>query len=173
MKWLGPLFLEDFIWAQSRCPSSSSSFVYGTGPEHFQSQSVVYPSHSSTPLIYSTYLSVTKYPSHRRIDTKRIEIRIQNGGYSTSAPCTRRNLFEIALNQTEIRLHLPCTDWFGTANGHCPFTVPNHSVYGKYNLISVWFNKISNRFLCVYKRHFCVAFVYLFLLIYYLFLFIL
>ena len=28
--------------------------------------------------------------------------------------CTQRNLFEILLNQTEIRLYLPCTDWFGT-----------------------------------------------------------
>ena len=25
-----------------------------------------------------------------------------------------QNLFEILINQTEIRLYLPCTDWFGT-----------------------------------------------------------
>ena len=29
--------------------------------------------------------------------------------------------------------------------------VPNQSVHGKYNLISVWFHKISKRFLCVYS----------------------
>ena len=33
---------------------------------------------------------------------------------------TQRNLFEIYLNQTEIRLYLPFSDWFGTANGR-PF----------------------------------------------------
>ena len=36
-------------------------------------------------------------------------------------------------NQTDVRL------------------VPNQSENGKYNLISAWFNKISKRFLCVYK----------------------
>ena len=30
---------------------------------------------------------------------------------------TQRNIFEILLKQTEIRLYLSCTDWFGTANG--------------------------------------------------------
>ena len=30
--------------------------------------------------------------------------------------------------------------------------VPNQSKKGKYNLISVWFNNISKRFLCMYKR---------------------
>ena len=34
-------------------------------------------------------------------------------------------------------------------NGHCPFAVPNQSENGKYNLISVWFNKIPKIFLCV------------------------
>ena len=38
---------------------------------------------------------------------------------------------------------LPETDWFGTANGQCPFAVQNQSVHGKYNLILVWFDKIS------------------------------
>ena len=28
--------------------------------------------------------------------------------------CTQRNLFKILLNQTEIRLYLPFSDWFGT-----------------------------------------------------------
>ena len=32
----------------------------------------------------------------------------------THASCTQRNLFEILLNQTEIRLYLPFFDWFGT-----------------------------------------------------------
>ena len=32
---------------------------------------------------------------------------------------TKRNLFQILLNQTEIRLYLPCTDWFGIANVQC------------------------------------------------------
>ena len=59
------------------------------------------------------------------------------------------NLFEILLNETEIRLYLPCTDWFGTANGHRSFDVPNQLKNDKCNLISVSFNKISKRFLCV------------------------
>ena len=41
--------------------------------------------------------------------------------------CLQRNLLENLLNQAEIRLYLPCTDWFGIANGHCPFAVPNQS----------------------------------------------
>ena len=32
--------------------------------------------------------------------------------------------------------------------------VPNLSVHGKYNLISVWFNKIPIRFLCVCTKYF-------------------
>ena len=48
----------------------------------------------------------------------------------------RETLFEILLNQTEIRLYLPCTDWFGTANGQCPFAVRNHSEKEKNNPIS-------------------------------------
>ena len=28
--------------------------------------------------------------------------------------CTQTNIFQIWLNQTEIRLYLPCTDWFGS-----------------------------------------------------------
>ena len=58
------------------------------------------------------------------------------------------NLFEILLNQPDIRLYLPFSDWFGTANWQCPFTVPNWSENSKYNLISCWFDKISKRFLC-------------------------
>ena len=38
---------------------------------------------------------------------------------------------------------------FGTANGQCLFAVPNQAENGKYNLISVWFNKISKKILCV------------------------
>ena len=62
---------------------------------------------------------------------------------------TKRNVFKILLNQTEIRLYLPFSDWFGTENGLRPFAVLNQSVHGKYNMISVWFNNISKRFLCV------------------------
>ena len=65
-------------------------------------------------------------------------------------PSAQRNLSENSLNQTEARLYLQFSDWFGTANGHCPFTVPNQSENGKYNLISGWFDKISKKFLCVH-----------------------
>ena len=69
-----------------------------------------------------------------------------------------KNIFQISLNQTEIRFYLPFFDLFGTTNRQRPFAVPNQSENGKYNLISVWFNKISKRFFCVrsnilsYKR---------------------
>ena len=56
---------------------------------------------------------------------------------------TQRNLFQILLDQPEIRLYLPYSDWFGTANGHCLFAVPNQSETSKYNLIWFGFNKIS------------------------------
>ena len=69
---------------------------------------------------------------------------------SFSMQYSQRNLFGILLDLTEIRLYLPCTDWFGTANGHCPFAVPNWSVHGKYNLITVWFNRILKIFPCMY-----------------------
>ena len=47
----------------------------------------------------------------------------------------QRNLFEILLNLTEIRLYLPFSDWFETANEHCPFVVSNQSENSKYNRI--------------------------------------
>ena len=65
--------------------------------------------------------------------------------------CTQRNIYKISLNQTEIRLYLPFSDWFGAANGHYLFGVPNQSENSKYNLISVWFYKISKIFPCVYS----------------------
>ena len=43
----------------------------------------------------------------------------------------QRNLFQILLNQTEIRLYLSFSDSFGKS----PFTVPNQSVHDRYNLI--------------------------------------
>ena len=64
-----------------------------------------------------------------------------------------RNIFAILLYQTEIRLYLPCTDWFETENGQCPFAVPNQSENGKYNIISVWFNKIPKQILCIQARN--------------------
>ena len=42
-------------------------------------------------------------------------------------------IFRLTWNQTDVRL------------------VPNQSENGKYNLISVWFNKTSKRFICVYE----------------------
>ena len=44
---------------------------------------------------------------------------------------------------------------FGTANGRCPFAVPNLSENSLYNLISVWFNKNWKIFLCVKKNIRC------------------
>ena len=58
----------------------------------------------------------------------------------------QRNVFQILLYQTEIRLYSPFSDWFGTVNGLRPFAVPNQSEKSEYNLISVWFKKISGRF---------------------------
>ena len=57
---------------------------------------------------------------------------------------------EILLNQIKIRFHLPFSNWFGTGNGQSPFAVINKLENGKYNLISIWFNKIPKRFVCVY-----------------------
>ena len=37
--------------------------------------------------------------------------------------CSLRNVLQIALNRTEIKSYSPCTDWFGTANGRCPFVI--------------------------------------------------
>ena len=51
-----------------------------------------------------------------------------------------------------MRLYLPFSNWFRTSNGQCPFLVTIQSVHGKYNMISVWFNKISKIFLCVYTH---------------------
>ena len=62
--------------------------------------------------------------------------------------CTLTNLFEFLLIQTQIRLYLPGSDEFGTKR--MLICVPNQSVHGKYNLISVWIDKITKRFLCVY-----------------------
>ena len=52
---------------------------------------------------------------------------------------TKKNLFEILLNQPEIRYIY-----------HFSIDLdPNQSENGKYKLISGWFNKILKRFLCV------------------------
>ena len=71
--------------------------------------------------------------------------------YGDSIACAQRIFFEILLDQNEIRLYLPFSDWFGIANGR-PFSVPNRLENGKYNLMSAWFNKISKIFLCVHLR---------------------
>ena len=64
-------------------------------------------------------------------------------------PHTQRIFLEILLIQTKIRLYVPFSDWFGTADGYYPFFVPNQSENGQYSLISVWSNNISERILCV------------------------
>ena len=46
------------------------------------------------------------------------------------------NIFGILLNHTKIRLYLPCTNWFGTANGRCPFAAPNQ---WKCMVNTIWF----------------------------------
>ena len=56
----------------------------------------------------------------------------------------QRNLWEILLNQTEVRLYLLFSDWF--------WLIPNQSENGKYNLTSVWINKIPKSFLCVWSQ---------------------
>ena len=56
-------------------------------------------------------------------------------GVSNAAGAVKHR--EILLNQTEIRLYFPFSDWFGKSNGQWPFSVPNQSENGKYNLISV------------------------------------
>ena len=61
---------------------------------------------------------------------------------------TQRNLCEILLNQTETRL---VTIFQLIWNQTDVRLVPNQSENEKYNLTSVWFNKISKRFLCVYR----------------------
>ena len=54
-------------------------------------------------------------------------------------------LFGILLiNRTQIRLYFSSTDWFGTANGHCLFAVPNVCCF--------WFHFDLTRFLVVYNR---------------------
>ena len=81
----------------------------------------------------------------------------------------KRNLFEILLHETEIRLYLPFSDWFLKANRHGPFAVPNQLENVEYNLISVWFSKISKRGLRMFYRQ--LAFKYrkimLFFYVYY------
>ena len=64
---------------------------------------------------------------------------------------TQRNIFEILLNQPEISFYLPFSDWFETKQT-LSFCVPNQLEKGKYNLISVWFNKVPRRFLCVLEQ---------------------
>ena len=58
-------------------------------------------------------------------------------GLSIPNTSTRR---EILLNETEIRLYLPCTDWFGTANGR-PSVCCSKSI-GTYMVNSIWFDSI-------------------------------
>ena len=59
---------------------------------------------------------------------------------------THRNIFGSLLYQTEIRLYLQLLFVFQLLI----YRSPNQSENGKYNLISVWFNKIPKMFLSVY-----------------------
>ena len=56
---------------------------------------------------------------------------------------TQRNHFKSNRNQIVFTMH----QLIRNQTDVC--LVPNQSVHGKYNLISVWFNKISKIFLCV------------------------
>ena len=86
-------------------------------------------------------------------------IRKQELGFRRRAPIsailgqsyTQRNLFDILLNQPDIRLYLPFSDWFGTQTD-VSVCVPNQSKNGNYNLISGWFNKISRISHCPKNR---------------------
>ena len=63
--------------------------------------------------------------------------KLENSKYklTSDSGCTQRNLFQISSKS-----------W----NGHGTFAVLNQSENGKYNLISVWFNKIwKKNSLCV------------------------
>ena len=63
---------------------------------------------------------------------------------------THRSRFLILVKSTAIGLYLLFSiDLEPNAEF---LSVPNQSKYGKYNLISGWFNKISKRFLCVYSH---------------------
>ena len=68
----------------------------------------------------------------------RIGVRVHTEKYIRNLIKSNQNqivftIFWLISNQTDVRL------------------VPNESENGKYNLISVWLNKISKRFLGVYK----------------------
>ena len=66
---------------------------------------------------------------------------------------THRNIFEILFNPTEIRLYLPLSDWFGTANGQI-----NASVCFQINRCMV--NTIWFRFdLMIFGKYFSVSVV--------------
>ena len=63
-----------------------------------------------------------------------------------------RNVFQILLNQTEIRLYLRLHRLIQNSKRTCPFAVPNYSENDKYNLISVWFDNIWKTFLRVCRQ---------------------
>ena len=89
---------------------------------------------------------------HRSSDffVKQRTVKRINLLHTRAADCcnayTQRSLFETLLNQTEIRLYLPFSDWFWTKRtvfpNQNPIPIQNQSENGKYNLIWVWFNKI-------------------------------
>ena len=53
--------------------------------------------------------------------------------------CTQRNIFEILLNQTKIRLYLPRSDWFGTNRTSVWFQINRkmvNTLWFRFDLIS-------------------------------------
>ena len=68
--------------------------------------------------------------------------------YKHQTPYTQRNLFGILLNQTEIRLYVPVSDWFGTKR--TPFgakSIGKWQIQSDFGLITIWFPYT--------KRNFC------------------
>ena len=67
--------------------------------------------------------------------------------WNISSPLHTDKSFLILLNQTEIRLCLPFSDWFKTKRTFVWFQINRKIIYT--NLISVKFNKISKIILCI------------------------
>ena len=87
---------------------------------------------------YTSYLGWLLSPGERFQFSGEIFLHYAIGGNSSRKfwnAHTQRNVFEILLNQPEIRLYLLFSKWI----------IEN----GKYNLISVWFDKIYLCVLCI------------------------
>ena len=60
---------------------------------------------------------------------------------------TQRNFSEVLLNQLEIRLYLPFSDWFGSKRMSVWIQINRKIVY------TIWFRVDLIRFLCVWPDH--------------------